>query len=68
MLDFLFNTLQLPAIMLGCKSQRHTVTTSTACTTDTVNIALYIMWNIIVKDVSYAFDIQTTRRYVRSDK
>src|SRR6056300_841415 len=59
-----FNRLQHAPLTRRYKQDRITFTARTTCTTDTVNVRFSIVWNIVVKHVTYTWHVETTCYYV----
>ena len=55
-----FNITQHALFTTTYKYNRFTFTTGTASTTNTVNVRLCILWNVVVDNVADAFNVKTT--------
>ena len=45
-----------------------TISTSSTCTTDTVDICLWIVWDMVVDYESDVIEIESARRDIRTDE
>ena len=63
-LSQVFDDSQVTHFVWSYESNRLTWLACTSCTSNTVNVAFWILWNIIVVDVSDTWNVKTTCRNV----